>query len=193
MSDEVIVSVLTRGFGGLTFDAVLVEDHSSDLEITDNPVETGVSVTDHSYLKPKVVKLTVGVTNTPLRVRADDKFSDVGENRVRRAFELLLDLQAKREPFDVVTGLKLYNNMVVKSLATRQEGPKDNAAAFDVTLREILIVTTQIVTYPPRKSGATHQQASRKSDSGEKQGKDPEKQKRSSIAKSLEKLLSSGN
>lgn len=187
-----IVSILTLGFAGLSFDAVLVQDHTSDLEVTDNPVETGVSVSDHAYLKPKVVKMTVGVSNTPLRVRQNDPFSDLGENRVRRAYELLLDLQKKAEPFDVVTGLKLYSNMVVKSLSSRQEGPRDNAIKFEVTLREVIIVSTQIVTYPPRKSGATHQQASRKTEGGEKQGKDPEKQKRSSIAKSLEKLLSSG-
>lgn len=48
MSDQVITIV--RSIGSLTFDAVFDEAHDSDLEVTDSPVETGVTVSDHAYM-----------------------------------------------------------------------------------------------------------------------------------------------
>ena len=162
---------IIRSMGGLVFDAVFEETHEAELEVTDNPVETGVVVSDHAFMKPLKVTLSAGVTDTPLVVGTDDPFaSDAG--RSRRAYELLTELQKKAEPFDLQTGLKLYENMVCTSIRTSQDKDSSGALLFTAELREVIIVYTQVVTYPPRKPGATKRQAGPKKDKGEQQGKE---------------------
>ena len=162
---------IIRSMGGLVFDAVFEETHEADLEVTDNPVETGVVVSDHAFMKPLRVKISAGVSDTPLAVVTDDPFaSDSG--RARRAFELLTELQKRAEPFDLQTGLKLYENMVCTSIRTSQDKDSSGALLFTAELREVIIVYTQVVTYPPRKPGATKRQAGPKKDKGEQQGKE---------------------
>ena len=162
---------IIRSMGGLVFDAVFEETHEADLEVTDNPVETGVVVSDHAFMKPLRVKISAGVSDTPLTAVTDDPFaSDAG--RSRRAFELLTELQKRAEPFDLQTGLKLYENMVCTSIRTSQDKDSSGALLFTAELREVIIVYTQVVTYPPRKPGATKRQAGPKKDKGEQQGKE---------------------
>lgn len=176
---------IIRSMGGLVFDAVFEETHEADLEVTDNPVETGVVVSDHAFMKPLRVKISAGVSDTPLAVVTDDPFaSDAG--RSRRAFELLTELQKRAEPFDLQTGLKLYENMVCTSIRTSQDKDSSGALLFTAELREVIIVYTQVVTYPPRKPGATKRQAGPKKDKGEQQGKEvTEKPKKQSLSKKL--------
>ena len=160
-----------RSMGSFVFDAVFEETHEADLEVTDNPVETGVVVSDHAFMKPLRVKISAGVSDTPLAAVTDDPFaSDAG--RSRRAFKLLTELQKRAEPFDLQTGLKLYENMVCTSIRTSQDKDSSGALLFTAELREVIIVYTQVVTYPPRKPGATKRQAGPKKDKGEQQGKE---------------------
>ena len=176
---------IIRSMGGLVFDAVFEETHEADLEVTDNPVETGVVVSDHAFMKPLRVKISAGVSDTPLAAITDDPFaSDAG--RSRRAFELLTELQKRAEPFAMQTGLKLYENMVCTSIRTSQDKDSSGALLFTAELREVIIVYTQVVTYPPRKPGATKRQAGPKKDKGEQQGKEvTEKPKKQSLSKKL--------
>jgi hypothetical protein len=166
------VSIL-RHMGGLTFDAVFKESHTAELEVTDNPVEGGVTVSDHAYMKPLMLTITAGVSDTPLAVKEDDLFaSDSG--RSKRAFELICDLQRLAEPFAVQTGLKLYENIVCTRITADQDKDSSNALLFTAELREVIIVSTETVRYPPRKPGATARQASKTVERGTQQGKQPE-------------------
>ena len=185
MSDEKQQVAIIRSMGGLVFDAVFEETHESELEVTDNPVETGVVVSDHAFMKPLRVKISAGVSDTPLAAVSDDPFaSDAG--RSRRAFELLTELQKRAEPFDLQTGLKLYENMVCTSIRTSQDKDSSGALLFTAELREVIIVYTQVVQYPPRKAGATKRQAGPQKDKGEQQGKEvADKPRKQSLAKKL--------
>lgn len=176
---------IIRSLGGLVFDAVFEERHESTLEVTDNPVETGVTVSDHAYMAPLRATITAGVSDTPLKEIPDDKFGQ-GLKRSSEAFRLLQELQAKAEPFDVQTGLKLYTNMVCTRVSTQQTKDSANVLEFTAELREVIIATTQTVTYPPRKKGATAQQAGKKKEKGEQQAKPVEEApKKQSILKQL--------
>lgn len=193
-------TAIIRSMDGLVFDAVLEETHESELEVTDNPVETGVVVSDHAFMKPLRVTLSAGVTDTPLKSwqssggtgkdawskqDGGDPFSS-DSGRSRRAFELLTELQALAEPFDVQTGLKLYSNMVCTSIRASQDKDSSGALLFTAELREVIVVHTQVVKYPPRKAGATKRQAGAKKDKGEQQGKEvTEKPKKQSLGKKL--------
>lgn len=188
MSDTVTI---IRSMGGLTFDAVFEETHESELAVTDNPVETGVVVSDHAYMNPLRLTLSAGVTDTPLAVGTNDVFaSDAG--RSNRAYELLTELQKKAEPFDVQTGLKLYKNMVCTSIRTSQDKDTAGALVFTADLREVIIVYTQVVKYPPRKAGTTKRQAGAKKDKGEQQGTEQTGPKKQSLAAKLKTAITGG-
>ena len=45
--------------GGYFFDGIMNINHSRELEITENPVETGASIVDHSYVKPAELTMQV--------------------------------------------------------------------------------------------------------------------------------------
>lgn len=192
MSD---ISIIPRSMGGLTFDAVFEEDHTLELEVTDNPVEVGVSITDHAYMNPYKLRLMAGVTNTPLTPK-DDGFG-TGDQRTREAFKKLEALMRTREPFDVQTGLRLYKNMICLSVNTSQAAESANALVFTAELREIIIVYTQAVEYPPRAKGKADNQAGKKKSSGEKQSKEVDSKKTQapqerSLAKKLWSALGRG-
>lgn len=174
-----------RSMGGLVFDAVFEETHESDLEVTDNPVETGVVVSDHAYMKPLRVKISAGVSDVRLNPFASDPFDSV-VSRSQRAFELLTELQKKAEPFDLQTGLKLYKNMVCTSIRTSQDKDSSAALLFTAELREVITVNTEIVQYNTE-PGATAMQAKPIRESGEQQIKE-ETRNRQSLLYSMTKI-----
>jgi len=189
-----------RSMSGLAFDAVFEETHEADLEVTDNPVETGVVVSDHAFMKPLKVTISAGVSDTPLagwgggfqinagalvgggtgegkdfwsrNVTRDPFASDT--SRSKRAYELLTELQKRAEPFDLQTGLKLYKNMVITSIRTSQDKDTSGALLFTAELREVIVVKTKIMKYEllaPR-PGPTARQAKPMKHKGEQQGKE---------------------
>lgn len=181
---------IIRAVGGLVFDATFEEDHESELEITDNPVETGVVVSDHAYMRPLEITISAGVTDTPLATRPNDPFAS-DASRSQRAFDLLTQLQASREPFDVQTGLKLYRNMLVRRIRTAQDAATSQVFVFTAELREVKIVSTRTVTFTARK-GSTHRQASKTKNKGEVQGKEVTTAKKSSALVKLGRALGIG-
>ncbi|HUH47842.1 MAG TPA: hypothetical protein VLZ54_11860 [Arenibacter sp.] len=175
--------------GSLTFDAVFEEAHESELVVTDNPVETGVLVSDHAYMAPLKLIISAGVSDTPLRGPdspiPNDPFASDSAGRAQKAFDLLSELQKLAEPFEVQTGLKLYRNMVCTTIRTLQDKDTSGAFLFTATLREIIITYTQVVNYPPRKPGPTQRQASAKKTRGEQQSVPVEEKRKSALVKLL--------
>lgn len=166
MTEQVTVY---RSIGDLVFDATFIEDHSSELEVTDNPIETGALVSDHAFMKPLRLSITAGVSAVLLPSGNPDYGK--GEERPTTAYELLSALQQEREPFDVQTGLRIYENMMCIGFHSRQDKDSSSIFYFTAQLREVLIVDTETTTYPPRKAGATAQQANKTKAKGEQQGK----------------------
>ncbi|MFC1176723.1 phage baseplate protein, partial [Pasteurella multocida] len=52
--------ISNRRIGKITLDVVTTEEHTSELSITDNPIESGAEIADHAVVKPKQVTI-VGV------------------------------------------------------------------------------------------------------------------------------------
>lgn len=187
------ISIL-RSVGGLTFDATFFESHESELEISDNPVESGVTVSDHAFMLPLTLTIEAGVSDTPLVSFANDPYAS-GVSRSRRAYELIQILQKTAEPFNVVTGLKTYSNMICKTIRTQQDKDSSNSLIFTAELREVIIVSTQSVRYPQRRSGKTTQQASKTQQKGKitgspiESGTTSQTAKRQSLAKKLKTML----
>jgi hypothetical protein len=159
---------IIRSIGGLVFDAVFKEHHQLSAEATEEPCETGVSVADHMFMKPGRVTISAGVSDVTFLPEASDPWAG-GTSRAQMALAMLEILQASFEPFDVQTGLKLYQNMVCLNIEFEQDKDTAGAFIFEATLREAIIVSTQMVTYPPRAAGATTRQAGATKSRGQQQ------------------------
>jgi hypothetical protein len=57
----------------------------------------------------------------------------------QQTYQEILDLQASRIPFDVVTGKRLYSNMLIRALEVTTDKTTENVLSAVLTLREVLI------------------------------------------------------
>lgn len=133
--------VVPRRIGNLIAQVTIQEDHVDDLQITDHPVEQGAVITDHAFKRPAEVTIHAGWTNSSDQAAGDQNF-------VQYTYQLLLQLQDSRQPFDIVTGKRVYNNMLIQSLSTRTDQRTETSLIVVARCRQILIATTQVVSLP---------------------------------------------
>lgn len=144
---------------GSEFSVYLTVDETGEdeLEISDHPVQEGAEVTDNAYKKNATLTITIQFSEAETFVPLDETY--------RR----MLELQESRIPFEVVTGKRLYENMLFKSLRQVTDRVTDNVLSIQATLREIKIVQVVTTTVPPRakqknpgKTGATQRAGNKK-------------------------------
>ena len=106
--------------GSVTIDASIKEDHESNCELTENPIESGADVIDHVSMLPKKLSIEGVVSDSPVSYfeidpstgKISTNFNFFGtSSRSKDAYDTLIKLQESRTPFKVVTGLKVYDNM----------------------------------------------------------------------------------
>lgn len=126
----------SRKIGTFSATVTIDEQAQDDLEITTHPVQRGAAISDHAYRKPATLTVKCG-------------FSD--ENKpLNEIYADLLKFQNLREPFDVVTGKRLYKNMLLKGLAQTTDAKTENILSITASLQEIIIVEVRTTTVPPR-------------------------------------------
>jgi hypothetical protein len=152
----------SRGIGVLHPDVVVEESHEDELQITEHPVEQGAAISDHAYKKPATITIRGGVSDASAE-------NTGGERRSVDFYNKLLELQKSREPFDVVTGKRLYSNMLLQTLSTITDNVSEYALNFTAACREIIVVTTRTTTVPPRSRHAHPGKTGATSDAGQKQ------------------------
>lgn len=137
---------------------VTIEEVSTDkMAVTSHPVEQGAAITDHSYKEPAELVLRLGWSNSGLSSVLSDVmaistlFSGQGEggfNYVQEVYQKLLALQLSRIPFQIVTGKRTYNNMLITSLTSPTNSETEHALVVTLVCKEIIVVQTQAATFP---------------------------------------------
>ncbi len=137
--------------GDVYFDATLIERTSDSSEITKNPVENGVKISDHIFRNPKKFTATVGVTDSPLRMLRSDAFANplfADVSRSASAWEVLQKIKNAGQTFSIQNELELLDNMAIKSLSTTKSSETDKVLIADVEFEELLIVSTETERVP---------------------------------------------
>lgn len=147
--------------GTVTIDASVTENHTTTSTPTRNPVEEGIEVTDHVSLEPAKLSIQGVISDTPLNfdiigniASGDLKsltknltsgFSDTlgGTSRSTEQYQALLALQRSRQPFKVITGIKVYENMILTSLSVDRTATTGKSIHFSADMEEIRIVKSQ--------------------------------------------------
>lgn len=168
-----ILDKTKRSIAGYIPDATINEDHRSEVQVTENPVEFGVSVNDHRILKPRKYTVTGRVSNYPLDQGLKDQWQEGNEaTRSQSAYAILEELQRTGDPFDVQSGLKLYRNMVITMLSVSQDKSNSGVLDFVATMQEVIIVSTETKQVALPEPGPTEEQASPTKELGEVHAKE---------------------
>lgn len=133
---------LVRSIGGFVADITVRERHRDELVITEIPVEQGAAITDHAYKRPSTVVIDVGYSNSSPQANSSPSY-------VQDTYGQFLTLQASREPFDIITGKRVYQNMLMGVISTVTDEKNEFVAFLTCECREIILVNTQTVQVPP--------------------------------------------
>jgi hypothetical protein len=167
MAVTLLYSGLPTTIDSLTLDASLSENHQTDVEVTDHPVEQGADVTDHRRRKPDSLTLEGIVSNYPLPSATDVEAlqewqgrqwysrSSASFGRAESAYQQLLDLADSSVLITVVTNLRIYENMTLTSLHVPRDAKSGQMIRFTATFREIRIVANKTIQVKAATSRAT--------------------------------------
>lgn len=138
-----LISVVPkRRLGTITGYTTFEETGTDRLAVTRHPVEQGASITDHSYKQPAELVIDIGFSNS-------DAAAFFDPNYINTKYQELLDLQVSRDPVDVVTGKRLYKNMLITAIAQNTNNTNPQALSLIITLEQVIIVQTSTVNAPP--------------------------------------------
>lgn len=134
-----------RKIGLYVPNVVVSEKHVDTLEISEHPVEDNAPIADHAFRLPSEVMMEVGFAGggSLLDLMDTSSFGLSFELSPKEVYMQLLELQRTRVPFDVITGKRLYRNMLMRVLDVTTDKATENVLSASLTLREVLITSTQ--------------------------------------------------
>ena len=151
----------------LILDATPRQSHAITTRIPQHPVEVGADINDHIQPEPRRLVIDGVVSDTPIDliaaiaepvaalIRGASRSISAYEKLKELAENLNLDQDGNSQPFDVQTGLDLYESMGIESLTVTRTSETGKAIEFTAALKEIRIVSSEIVSA----TGATTESA----------------------------------
>jgi ABC-type protease/lipase transport system fused ATPase/permease subunit len=159
----------------LTVDATIRAAHSAGATITKRELEKGAQVNDHMTTAPESVGIEGIISETPLDLLNSIGGAAVGAAaslasqaglgaaaatgilggsllgaingaRTVNAFDLMVQLQKKRILFDLVTGLRNYQNMMLTAVTANRSAQIGKAIQFTATMEQITFVTSALIS-----------------------------------------------
>ena len=133
-----------RSIMGLFADVTIEEQHNDELTITDHPVETGSPISDHAYMNPPEVTIKLGWSESAgkLNELLGNSFI-AGTPSLIGVYEALRALQRNAVRLVIMTGKRLYTDMLIKSLKVTTDVQTENALFVTMTLKNVVITSTQ--------------------------------------------------
>lgn len=134
LDDSVAIILAPSRIIGTIIPDVTIEEVSRDTTfITQHPVERGASISDHAFMMPVELEMTLGWS--------DSVAGFVGY--VDLVYQALLDLQATREPFAIFTPSRVYPDMLIAGLEKTANEQTPNALMLRALFRQVIIVSTE--------------------------------------------------
>lgn len=174
--DLPIVSLLfksSRSISTISGYITLSETTKDELEITQQPVQTGATITDHAFLKPTVLSMQIQFDRTNTLAALSSTLGSfignsiggalggviggvagglqaaigaVNNDVLAQTYQILLTLQSSRQPFSISTPKRIYNSMLFQSLGLVTDKKTENVLSISATFQQIIIVNTAFAT-----------------------------------------------
>jgi hypothetical protein len=138
------------------FDAVISADHYTALRLTEHPVQSGASITDHAYAVPARVVLEIGMSDVM------DSFVHgqyaTSKSKSVSAYQTFVNIQKSRLPLQLTTHLQNYATMLIEDIRAADTNATFTGLKATIVLREIILATvsTTTVSARPDQSGITN-------------------------------------
>jgi len=139
---------IKTNIGGFFFDAVLREDHTESVKVTDHPVQTGANISDHAYNMPAKLTMEIGMSDAMDSI-VTGQFTGWYTKSVS-AYQMIKQLKEARLPLRVLTRLNLYENMIIEEINTPDDFKTLNGLRCTVTMKEIFVVEVSKTTVSTR-------------------------------------------
>jgi len=159
---ETILIKKARSIAGIFPDVVIEEIHHDELEITNHPVSQGGApnvISDHAFKRPAELGMRVGWSPS-------GSVFNLGSDYIYDVYQQLLDLQNTREPFEISTGKRSYESMMLRSLAVVTNKETENCLMVEARFQQVIIVQVRTTTLPPSLYQATPQKTAEPQDTG---------------------------
>lgn len=146
MANENARLIFSKGvpkkIGSVQIDAFISEVHTKESTPTRFPVEDGTNISDHVIVAPDGLQIN-GLIGAAILTSG----SEFG-NRALDGFNELSLLLKNKETVTVVTGLKVYTNMIIENFVCNRDSRSGGSLPFSMRLTEIRIVNSQLTTIP---------------------------------------------
>lgn len=137
--DKVTTMIVSPTYGQFIFDAVFMTNHSANATVTQHPVQSGTSISDHAYMEPDEVSIDIGMTDTAASVSGGASHSVNAYTQLRAIMEL-------RELVTLVTRLRTYRNMLITSISVPDDYRTMYALRASIVFQQINVVSVSTVT-----------------------------------------------
>lgn len=139
----------------IPIDARIASTYTFSSEVTEFPVESGASITDHVHLRPDTITIEGMVTDTPvnempavLGLRGDSELQSTSRRR-QKAFDAIFQVWKDRIPLTVVTEYLIFDDMVIESFEVPKSPDRGEAVWFNMTLKKINKIETLSAALAP--------------------------------------------
>jgi len=169
-----IITLVPKTIGPVKIGCTFEEAHQDELQITEHPVEKGAQINDHAFKLQPEVTIQCGWSNADFAAligTLESIFTGGGlpsADYISTVYSQLLALQETRQPFDVVTSMRMYRDMLFKSLRMVKDQKTGAALSVTATLKQIRIVQTQATKLPPKENQADPQATAETQNTGTK-------------------------
>lgn len=126
-------------------DTTVTITHDFSNSVTEHPVETGVSFSDHVQVKNNRFTLSGVFGAFTLNQYAGDNIG-YGKDRVKDAYTFLTRLRNDREVFTLVSKYDVYENCVIESLSIPVNADSATSLYFDLNIVQIRVASTESVS-----------------------------------------------
>lgn len=147
-----------RNIGGIIPNVTLDEESTDTLTVTRHPVERGAMISDHAYKEPATLTMRCAWSNSNSHATLAGLAGLAGiagfvasndSNYVVDIYNKLLALQTSGEVFEVLTGKRLYSNMLMTAVQITTDETSEYALQAVLQFTEIIIVQTTPTSVPP--------------------------------------------
>jgi len=140
-----------RIIGFIIPECVVQENHSDRLQITQHPVEIGTAISDHAFMLPFEVTIRFGFSGVAGPAARLGFGSGLGSfpGVMVGIYTSLQQLMQQREPFTIITGKRLYQNMLLVDMQVTTDQHTENVLMVEAHCQQVIIVATSSVPATP--------------------------------------------
>ena len=141
-------------YGGISLDVTLEEIHAYNSQTSQYPVQSGSTVIDNVIKTPTVVRMRCIVSDSSISTY-QTFVEDVGRDLNRltagniglrsiTTLEALIRLQEERIPTVLVTGIRVYQNMILTNMKLPRSRDTGRALIFELEFTEVMLATVSV-------------------------------------------------